>query len=180
MNFESYPKITRWSRDWVITEKIDGTNAQVLVPDDPYEPIKAGSRNRYLTVEDDNYGFAKWVSEHQDDLRLLGPGRHFGEWWGPGIQRGYGVSDKRFSLFNPYAKLLTKPGLSFGAVPILEEVKGGASIENAINYCVQRLKTEGSIVAPGFMKPEGIVIYHVPSRTLFKKLLENDEVPKGE
>jgi hypothetical protein len=38
--------------------------------------------------------------EHRDDLLTLGPGRHFGEWWGAGIQRRYGLTEKRFSLFN--------------------------------------------------------------------------------
>ena len=30
----------------------------------------------------------------------LGEGIHFGEWWGLGIQRNYGMNEKVFSLFN--------------------------------------------------------------------------------
>jgi len=37
----------------------------------------------------------------------------------------------------------------------------------------------GSIAAPGFMQPEGIVIYHTSGNVLFKKTFENDEVGKG-
>jgi hypothetical protein len=98
--FQEFPKIPRLSRDIRITEKIDGTNACVVVPEDPAALVIAQSRNRFIYPEDDNYGFALWVQQHSDELRGLGPGRHFGEWWGLGIQRGYGLSERRFSLFN--------------------------------------------------------------------------------
>ena len=49
----------------------------------------------------DNYGFAAWATAHKDELIAgLGAGRHFGEWWGQGIQRKYGLAEKRWSLFN--------------------------------------------------------------------------------
>jgi hypothetical protein len=41
------------------------------------------------------------------------------------------------------------------------------------------LRDEGSVAAPGFMKPEGIVVYHTAARTTFKVTLEKDEQPKG-
>lgn len=85
-DFEGFPKTSRYSRGCIITEKLDGTNAQVFVTDDGR--LYAGSRNRWITPEDDNYGFAKWVRANAEELKLLGPGRHFGEWWGNGIQRG--------------------------------------------------------------------------------------------
>lgn len=97
--FGSFAKIPRLSRTAIATEKIDGTNAQIWISDDGSE-IAAGSRNRWITPEDDNYGFARWVQEHRDQLITLGPGRHYGEWWGSGIQRRYGLAEKRFSLFN--------------------------------------------------------------------------------
>ena len=40
--FESFPSISRLSRQCVVTEKIDGTNAQVFVGDDGV--VRAGSR----------------------------------------------------------------------------------------------------------------------------------------
>ncbi|HLE80817.1 MAG TPA: RNA ligase family protein, partial [Dehalococcoidia bacterium] len=97
-DFQEFGKIYRLSRDCIITEKIDGTNAQVVVLEDGR--VLAGSRNRWITPEADNFGFARWVKEHEEELRSLGPGRHYGEWWGSGIQRGYGLKEKRFSLFN--------------------------------------------------------------------------------
>jgi hypothetical protein len=96
--FVPFPKMARLSREIIITEKLDGTNAQVFIGEDGL--IRAGSRTRWITPEDDNYGFARWVHNHADELRGLGPGRHFGEWWGQGIQRNYSLTEKRFSLFN--------------------------------------------------------------------------------
>ena len=60
--------------------------------------IHFGSRTRWITAEDDNCGFARWGMEHREELLRLGEGRHFGEWWGAGIQRKYGVADKRFRV----------------------------------------------------------------------------------
>jgi hypothetical protein len=86
IDFIAFPKIPRFNREWIITEKIDGTNAVVFVSDEGI--VKAGSRSRWITPESDNYGFAKWVHENEDELRTgLGPGFHYGEWWGKGIQK---------------------------------------------------------------------------------------------
>jgi hypothetical protein len=48
-----------------------------------------------------------------------------------------------------------------------------------VDAILERLRVGGSVAAPGFMQPEGIVIYHAASRTLFKKTIEKDEQPKG-
>ncbi len=99
ITFEPFPKIGRLTRECVITEKLDGTNAQVIITEDGR--IAAGSRTRLITPAGDNMGFARWVQEHAEELITgLGPGRHFGEWWGQKIQRAYGLTEKRFSLFN--------------------------------------------------------------------------------
>jgi hypothetical protein len=42
------------------------------------------------------------------------------------------------------------------------------------------LKEGGSLAAPGFANPEGIVIYHHATKQLFKKTIEKDEKGKGE
>lgn len=176
MEFKEFPKIARLMRDVIVTEKIDGTNAQVCIADDG--EIMAGSRSRWITPEADNYGFARWVEDHRDELRMLGPGRHFGEWWGSGIQRRYGIAEKRFSLFNvtrwraPEATL--PPCCS--VVPVLYE---GPFSAEAVDACLERLRGEGSVAAPGFMQPEGIVVFHVAANTLFKRTLEKDELPKA-
>jgi hypothetical protein len=177
--FVTFAKIPRLSRDCIITEKLDGTNAQIFITEDGQ--IKAGSRNRWIRVGDDNYGFARWVADNERELiEALGPGRHFGEWWGQGIQRGYGLKKKVFSLFNTSRWV----DLPFNAedeglihrVPALCKFTFG---DEAVEHAMSHLREYGSVAAPGFRRPEGIVIFHTASGTLFKKTLENDDQPKG-
>lgn len=177
ITFEEFPKIFRLSREIVVTEKIDGTNGQIIVGESGEFAI--GSRTRLITPENDNYGFARWAMEHKDELMKLGPGRHFGEWWGSGIQRGYGLTngDKRFSLFNVHrwADNTIRPTCC-GVVP--ELWRGDFNSKDILNVLLG-LKDFGSTAVPGFMKPEGIVIYHTASKTLFKKTIEGDDKGKN-
>ncbi len=174
--FEPFAKIARLSRDIIITEKIDGTNAQVVVSDDGTE-LRAGSRTRWVTPAEDNYGFARWVEAHRDELLTLGPGRHFGEWWGQGIQRNYSMTEKRFSLFNVsrWEDDATRPACCY-CVPVLYR---GPFVQSAWQGALSQLALKGSVAAPGFMKPEGIVIFHPQGNVGFKKTIEKDEEPKG-
>jgi hypothetical protein len=41
------------------------------------------------------------------------------------------------------------------------------------------LERAGSAAAPGFMEPEGIVVWHEAAGTLFKKTILDDDAPKG-
>jgi hypothetical protein len=173
MEFQEFPKMPRLSREIIVTEKIDGTNAQVFVGEDG--TIMAGSRSRWITPADDNFGFAAWVAEHADELRELGPGRHFGEWWGQGIQRKYNQDRKRFSLFNVSRWADERPACC-DVVPVMFR---GTFDTIDIERCLELLRTQGSYAAPGFMKPEGIVVFHVAGNVGFKKTLEKDEVPKS-
>ena len=175
--FEPFQKIPRLSREVVITEKIDGTNAQVYITEDG--DIFAGSRTRWITPGKltDNHGFAAWVEGNKQDLLRLGPGRHFGEWWGQGIQRGYGLKEKRFSLFNvsKWEDASVRPECCH-VVPTLSM---GQFSTDAVNAAVEELRKRGSFAAPGFMNPEGIVVYHVALGGYFKKTLEKDDEWKG-
>jgi hypothetical protein len=172
-DFVEFPKIARLCRDVIVTEKIDGTNAQIHITD--AGEVFAGSRTRWITPASDNYGFARWVEEHREELLALGPGSHFGEWWGQGIQRRYGLPEKRFSLFNVGRWGETRPACCH-VVPVLWQ---GMFDSQAIAGVLTELRACGSVAAPGFMQPEGIVIFHTASRTLFKKTIERDEEPKG-
>lgn len=181
--FEEFPKIPRLSRDIVVTEKLDGTNAQICITrknisSELEYTVRAGSRNRWLTPEDDNFGFAQWVRENITELYKLGEGRHYGEWWGSGIQRGYGLQkgEKKFSLFNTHrwSESLLRPACC-DVVPVLYR---GEFTMAAIAICMQKLRKEGSFAAPGFMSPEGVIIFHTAANTMFKKTLEKDEEPK--
>jgi hypothetical protein len=171
--FEGFGKIPRLKRTAVISEKIDGTNAQVYIGEDGQ--IRAGSRNRWLTLDSDNFGFARWVHENAAELAKLGPGRHFGEWWGQGIQRRYGLDHKRFSLFQStrWADDAIRPACCH-VVPVLWV---GEFNTDAVSTQIERLRTFGSVAAPGFMQPEGVVVFHTASGGLSKVTLEADESP---
>jgi len=175
MDFEGFGKIPRLSREIVITEKLDGTNAQICIDDEGN--MQVGSRKRWITPGDDNYGFARWVEENAVELLKLGPGRHFGEWWGKGIQRGYGLNEKRFRLFNvaKWSDDSVRPACC-SVVPVLYR---GALAEFAVYEVLDNLEDYGSVAAPGFMDPEGIIIYHTAGNLYFKKTLKNDDKPKG-
>lgn len=205
LSFEEFPKISRLARECVVTEKIDGTNGQLYILKsnvvDALGPIArlaigfdpttelvmlAGSRTQWVTPERDNHGFARWVQEHAPELFQLGEGRHYGEWWGSGIQRGYGLQkgDKRFSLFNvarwgdnrDREKFPIDRPACCSAVPVLGS---GVFSTESIDFALDRLSREGSSASPGFMNPEGVVIWHEAARILFKKTLERDAEPKS-
>jgi hypothetical protein len=175
-DFVPFPKIGRLSREMVITEKLDGTNAQVFVGEDG--SVTAGSRNRWLSIENDNFGFARWVHEHRNQLRELGPGRHFGEWWGQGIQRGYGLKEKRFSLFN--VGRWNQDNLPPACCLVVPVLYRGPFDTHRIEAVLYELGVNGSRASVGFDKPEGIIIFHTHSGALFKKTFEKDEAGKGE
>lgn len=212
IEFRSFNKLARLNREIVITEKLDGTNAQILLfpacdqglnnPNVVFQngetAMLVGSRNRWITPQQDNYGFARWCRDNASELLKLGHGRHFGEWWGNGIQRGYGVPNKRFSLFNvgrwspDYAA--TAGGCHYpGIVEIVDgNLRPGPSCCYVVPtlwrgpFCtkeiraVQRgLEEYGSAAVPGFMDPEGVVIYHTAAQSCFKVTLKNDESPKS-
>lgn len=194
MKFVEFKKMPRLYREVVITEKIDGTNAAVVWSfDDPDEntvatvPTEAGSmnlwcqsRNRFITPEADNFGFAAWCRDNATELARLGKGHHFGEWWGRGIQRGYGLVDRAFSLFN-----VLRWGVDdiFDELPrcvqLVPQLYNGVYSEKAVHEALERLREFGSYAAYKFPNPEGIVVHHIAANVSFKVTLENDDKPKG-
>lgn len=189
MEFLAWPKTPRLFRDIVVTEKIDGTNGCTIITEDG--EVGAQSRKRLLPMgprgmddgswqKQDNAGFAAWVSEHKECLvEVLGSGYHYGEWWGHGIQRGYGLQkgDRRFSLFNTERwghfedpeQFPNIPGL--GVVPVLYR---GVNDTDEIHHTLTDLMEMGSAAVPGYMNPEGVIVYHSASRQCFKVTLDGD------
>lgn len=200
IEFERYGKTPRLFRDIVITEKLDGTNSAIIIQEhDPFEgdnahlavverdgmpyAIAAQSRNRLIVPgkTTDNYGFAGWVQQNAEQLfDLLGPGRHYGEWWGQGIARKYDMQSRVFSPFNVerYADLFEFVGdATLETVPVLYQ---GEFSEGAILRELQGLKDFGSQASPGFMNPEGICVYHTQSSQVYKVTLDNQDKGKWE
>lgn len=175
-DFVPFQKIPRLKRGCIITEKLDGTNAQIVIDEDG--SVRAGSRNRWITPEDDNFGFAGWVKKNEDELRKLGTGQHFGEWWGVGIQRGYGLSERRFSLFNTgrWSDVSVRPACC-DVVPVLYS---GDFASEVVDWVIDTLRETGSQAEPNFMQPEGVIVYMTAARHLYKVLLENDTISKTE
>lgn len=161
--FKAWPKIPRWQNEsYVITEKIDGTNGCIIITEDG--DIFAQSRTRILdeSSDGDNFGFCKWVVGNKDELLKLGVGYHYGEWWGQGIQRNYGLKERVFSLFN-----IWQPEWP-------ECVRKVPVVENKLEKALERLNRIGSIAAPGFMKPEGLVMLATENRGVRYKYIINE------
>lgn len=183
--FETFRKIPRLNREIVITEKLDGTNAQVIVPEDPSLPLAIGSRNRWISPgkTTDNYDFARWVTENEAAIRRMGPGRHYGEWWGVGIARRYNIHERRWSLFNTSQwteeklRELELPA-NVRVVPTLKSAVLRADLGfDPVQDAIHDLRVGGSVAAPGFMNPEGIVVWHRASGQLFKYTYGGDGEP---
>lgn len=189
-----FPKIPRLNRDILITEKIDGCNVAIGITDTG--SIYAQSRNSIITSDRDHFGFAGWVETNKEILKFLGPGIHFGEWWGVGINRGYGIHERRFSLFNIMRWRKTETGKTVieeiqkylpnvALVPVLYEGPWFTKDEHdsvpeyTPDSSIEWLKRKGSCAAPNYMKPEGIVVYHKASDYLFKVTCERDQEWKG-
>lgn len=230
VEFTPWGKTPRLSSPYIITEKIDGTNSAVVIEtegwgyspayDDPnlvaqidggelggdgyplvQHNVYAQSRNRFITPANDNFGFAAWVRENAEDLiSILGPGRHFGEYWGNGIQRGYGLprGERRFSLFNvtrhnplgSMADLEAHFATPFAAreplfpdlpelstVPVISAVEGDRSLRamsHMVDQALAELSLAGSFAAE-FARPEGVVLFHSRSNQAFKAFCDDAE-----
>lgn len=177
-DFVAFPKIARFNRDVVVTEKIDGTNAQICI--NMGGEVFAGSRNRWIQPGNDNFGFAAWVEKHCEELLALGPGRHFGEWWGQGIGRRYDQTEKHFSLFNVgrwyddhtpqefITEKMVQAPICCRTVPVLAT----GTIEDATGRGMDKLRHDGSQAAPGFERPEGVITFHTGNGAMFKHTFE--------
>lgn len=160
MDFKKWPKIKRFlDIEMIITQKLDGSNAQILFEDDgPSRDFVwcAGSRNKYiLDFNKDNFGFAAWVKENSITLyEVLGPGRHYGEWCGPGIQTGEGLQERKFFSFNTSLEVPEEAKHLIEPVPLLYQ--GRFSIQ-AIRQALKDLNNNGSKVN-GFLNVEGVVV----------------------
>lgn len=97
-----------------IFPKIDGTNAQVYWKD--YDCLGAGSRNRELSLENDNAGFQEWVNQQDNLTEFFFKNQYlilYGEWLVPHSLKTYrkdawrrfyvfDVLDTRTGLMLPY------------------------------------------------------------------------------
>jgi hypothetical protein len=174
LKFEAFGSIENIGKlSMTITQKLHGTNALVYIFEkDGVKDIMCGCRTRWITPEQDNYGFAEYVMSNKTEfIEKLGIGRHFGEWIGRGINNGEGLGkERRFALFNWY-KFKDQPLPPFTTtVPVLYQ--GRVDLDK-INEVMEELKTTGSKLVQGFMNPEGVVVQIGNQR--FKKVFTPEE-----
>lgn len=164
--FKAWPKIPRDRTNMItITEKIDGTNACVIIQEG--EIVGYQSRNRMIKLGDDNMGFAFWADSKKEQLVKLGDGYHYGEWAGPGIQKNpHMLSEKQFFLFNTFRPHESLPE-GVHQVPVLYQ---GPYTLAAVDGTFEDLWHNA---AKAEYIPEGIIIYNHDSRSYMKKTYAN-------
>ena len=201
MEFNRYQHIERFGTDEVdgieigkcyVFYKIDGTNGQVYL--DKEGNLKAGSRNRVLTLDNDNAGFYQYVLDNKKIKEyLLKHKNHrlYGEWLVPHSLKTYRYDAwKKFYIFDIalhndeddseeyipyeiYKPMLDEAELDY--VPPLAIIKNPA--EENLYKCLE--KTGQFLVEDGKGKGEGIVIknydfYNKYGRQTWAKIVCNE------
>lgn len=94
--------------------KLHGTNAGIVI--EANGTVTALSRSSVITSESDNAGFARWVADKASEWKKFAPKSGiiviFGEWCGPGIQKGVAVNqltEKIFAMFG--ARFMSAEGV---------------------------------------------------------------------
>lgn len=194
MTFVKYPHLERLGTTEVeditfgtchVFYKIDGTNASVW-----YEgQLRAGSRNRELTVDNDNAGFAQWVMSESNRFEQLFeeyPGLYlYGEWLVPHSLKTYAddawrkfyifdVWDKtKFLPYEDYQPILKKYGLDY--IPPLAVCKNPS-----VDQLYSLLERTGEfLIKDGAGRGEGLVVKNYDwknkfDRQVWAKLVTNE------
>lgn len=171
----------------LVFPKLDGTNASIWT--DAGGNIKAGSRNRELSLEKDNAGFYQWVLENEDwfqgffrDFPFL---TLYGEWLVPHSLKTYEDDAWRrfyiFDVFNrnngkylPYEEYKSELDThGFDYLAPLAIVKNGS--DEAFEKCLEK---NVHFIKQGMGIGEGIVIKNYSfengfGRTVWAKLITN-------
>jgi len=168
LEFKPWPKMARHKGTVsVISEKIDGTNACIVIQEG--EVIAVQSRKRFITPEDDNYGFAGWVYRNEEELLKLGDGHHFGEWAGLGIQKNpLGLEQKEFFLFNTL-----RWGEHNKNTPsccnVVATLFKGVLMADTVDNVMEKLKEDRDY------EPEGVIIFNLKSEIGTKVTYKHDK-----
>jgi RNA ligase len=166
--------------------KLHGSNCAVQIT--PAGPV-AQSRNQLLTVEQDHKGFAAWVVSRAAYWEKIAPGLVvFGEWCGPGVEKGtalsktpskmfcvFAVRDGEQMIFEPdalEALLPTRPAdvhvLPWEGAPFTIDFTSREALERAakqLNARVEEVEREDPWVKRTFGIAgvgEGLVLYPTP------------------
>lgn len=168
IEFAKWPKTPRTNNNnVVITEKMDGTNACIVIRGG--EIVAIQSRNRFIKPGDDNMGFAHWVSQNAEALVELGDGYHFGEWCGPGIQKNpHMLEQKEFYLFNVFRPAETLPDI----VKQVRVLYQGPFTDEVLNTTMSELWQHASEQQ---YVPEGVIVYSHATKSRSKMTFANSQ-----
>ena len=188
MGFRKYQHVERFGTDEVdgihlgtchVFPKIDGTNGSVWNEDGE---IKAGSRNRELSIDNDNAGFYAYILEHPGIRRYLTDHPDhllYGEFLVKHTIKTYrddawrkfyvfdvcvgGEGDEiAYVTYDEYKPLLDEYGLDY--LPPLAKVKNGT-----YEQFVKLLESNNFLVKDGCGVGEGIVIKNYAFSNQFKR-----------
>ena len=196
--FKPFPKIPNLDNmKVVVTQKLHGTNASLwidkldgtevlseaqkdFITTDGKYLVMPAKRTSFINLYSDNFGFAKFTHENRDALAVaLGEGTWFGEWVGPGINSGEGLREKRLALFSIHLKekvwQMKKANLWPERVDLVPVLFEGKAVDLGTSIIMSELTRNGSRYAPGFMRPEGIVIHILGTGISFKEVFELEE-----
>lgn len=158
-----------------IFPKIDGTNSQVWFD----EIIHAGSRNRELSLENDNQGFMAWVINQNNILNLFRnyPNlRLYGEWLVPHTLKTYQktawnkyyvfdvMDGENYLTYEHYKGILDKYEIEY--IPPICKVKN-PTYERLVN----QLDKNGYLIEDGKGTGEGIVIKNYDYKNKFGRIV---------
>lgn len=189
MEFKKYQHVERFGTDEVdgielgeclVFPKVDGTNGSVYLDDEGN--IKAGSRNRELTLEKDNQGFYAWVLQNENLKQYLQKHpthRLYGEYLIPHTLKTYRDDAwRRFYIFDVcldkedgsveyipydiYKPMLEEFNLDY--IPPLAKIKNG-------NYetFIKLLEKNNFLIQDGKGIGEGVVIKNYDFYNKFKR-----------
>jgi hypothetical protein len=159
-----------------IFPKLDGTNGSIWYEDGQ---IKCGSRNRELSLEDDNAGFCKWVLE-QENIKLFFEKYPniilYGEWLVPHTLKTYqDTAWRKFYIFDvmdgdlylkyeDYQILMEKFNIDY--VPAICKIKNPS-----YEKLVEQLEKNTFLIQDGHGTGEGIVIKNYNYANKYGKII---------
>jgi len=160
---------------WVFP-KIDGTNGSLWCDDGQ---IQAGSRNRHLSPDADNAGFAAWAFESENVKSFFGTWpnlRLFGEWLVPHSLKTYRDDAwRKFYVFDvvtesgefiPYEEY--KPILEFHGIDFIPPV---CVLRNATyDALLKELDNNKFLISDGAGSGEGIVLKNYSYKNRFGRV----------
>lgn len=194
--FKKYQHIERYGTDEVegiecgtcyVFPKIDGTNGSIWYSDG----VSAGSRNRELTLDEDNQGFYKWVLDQDNFCSFFKKNKNvilYGEWLVPHSLKTYRDSAwRKFYVFDvctlsedklhylpyeEYKPILEKYDIEY--IPAIKIIENGA--EEKFREC---LDNNTYLIEEGKGFGEGIVIKNYDfvnkyGRTTWAKIVRNE------